>query len=596
MDQRVNILKSLLNLPDQTFATPTLVNDLTRFLFNHTDQKLSLESVQDLCKLCYTQDRLDLLNNVLQYSVTCNNSLDNNGLLESNPQVPYIHSPRTIDTHPPLYDIADTPQLKPPPINPQEFITDVFSIQLKMKNGSIYRPKSLQVYEGSLRRLLDTPNGTNINSSSFEEMAEFFHINSQNQSELKRYENFISAIFTVINNFNSNQLFIDKHFGSSLNFQRFVDKCTKIHCQLKAASTEITQFSFQHLTDDELIHYRPWTDINASVLKYITPFIDTPLDSFSELELQTAAFLSLNVIDNPPRRNDFVFLHALPDDTDYLTNNIYDHNGVLLNHFKTVRSFGPYHFIPSPLTRRILDQLLLIRQQQQRRFFFIDDEKIVEIDKLNATNVFRKYFQIASLPLTSRVLRISYITHLKETGKLTYFKEQVELSVKMAHSVYMQNVIYARRPHQPTSTTLTPINTIDTNPTHNDLLPEISRKRKRADKHPFPKNALNHLNNILHQLFAENLLFDSHNKVNWLLVRSRLLLLDNNFSQYTTQHIQIKAINEKIKLSNNNYDLLWFGIVPLTSSAAKRLKNSAHAPSIPPILPSQTVLSTDVNL
>src|SRR5215210_6942553 len=366
-DQRnTELFAKLAHIVTQDTEPKSLLNDIASILFNSNSNPVSENTFVDLCKLCYQKRELDLLRQLLTVLIPDSTSEPdvigeiqepqdiNVSSIQAAPEATHENTMELIDASPTLSPLSE------------KFIQDVFSRQLCKRNGEPYPSRSLQVNCGHLTRFIRALSTSYLFSHSHEQIQEFFmsirdHDNVR--KSLKESENWLTGLLAVTRNVKNDDFFIVKYFGSIAHFNDISSLLEKIMKQVLVAQKDFEKTDPQLVRSNEFHLLKPWNEFKELVSRYVDTVINIDISQCSTEVLQVATFMSLSVLDNEPRRNEYVILSTLPGTPFHpfkpqLNENWYNDGHVVLNWFKTVNPYGPYCFQVSHNTRVLLDELV----------------------------------------------------------------------------------------------------------------------------------------------------------------------------------------------------------------------------------------------
>lgn len=581
-------------IPPDNKEYDCLLADIAKHLFNPCGYLLSEETAVELFKLCFRHRKYSLIQELLLVSDPSSEPSSN--LIDND--VPFV------TTH--ISNLIDISFVANPLSN--EFLDDAFSHDIIKRDNTPYSSKSLSDIKGHVKRfirVMDSYSNLNIFTQSNEYIQSVFFIDYKDnvRKSLKECENWVTGLRAVTRSVKNNELFQAKYFCTTERFKAIDDLLGGIMTQLQVAIKEFDKQDPQFIRDNELELLQPWLDFRSKVSQYIDQVFTTGIAQCNTETLQIATFMSLSVIDNEPRRNEYVLMATnIGSEFDYnrgdYNENWYDDGQIVLNWYKTVRQYGPYKFIVSDRTRLILDELVSRRRQDGKFYLFIDNNDLRpdNINRVNRCEVFKRFFQKGiDLSVNSRILRVSCITHLKESGALNFVKEQHEYAIRMGHSVLMQNECYSRRiPNgsipSPTVGGSSSIS-VDQPLPSNDYIPmedsmdvddiihgptnPVQNSRSRKERRTFPKDGVEQLE------LAIKASYQSLGELKFIHVRQ--WAKEQNWQwaiDWNEKDINTKAQNEKIKRIRANHDMGWFGVVTI-NPAQLRIRNITDVIHVP---------------
>lgn len=590
-----------------------LIAYLSTSLFSHNHPPLPVDISTNLFKASLLSHQPILAQQLLSFL--------------QNPQLPItpITNEHVQESQPP----PDTP-LPPLLTNTEQFLVDAFNRPFFKKQFSEpLKPTSIKSYKYSIQKLfldqeLFTPDFFSLPLPILlQRFSPDISLFLKNPKLYTLHDNIITALKAILRNTSNDHVFIQTYFSHPHFHKQFLHYMDQVHTQLCSYKDELQFNNSQGLSLHEKQFLLPWTSLQNLTHEFLLPILSKPLQESTTITIQSAVIASLYTIDHPPRRNEILFLQSLqhlPPNSPTQSINFYNPitQTIHLNNYKTLHKFGPYQFIVSDNTHILLQELIQRKPHNDHPFIFLPHG---EPNKINSTLVLQQFFTtVFRSPQTSRLLRVSCISHHKASGQLNYLHEQKLLSLQMAHSVDMQNTTYTRRlpsshTDQPSHTQdisnlpeeISLITTNDIPQTDHTYTPEVSPTNKstcpiqetspissseqeqdtnlppttrpRKQKQPYPPQAIDDLNTLLQQ--AHTNLPPDYTKSQLLHQLFSLLSTKPpqwfNLIQPSQQDIQIKTQNEKVKRINNHSDLQWFSIVPLTPSDIKRL----HTPLLP---------------
>ena len=199
----------------------------------------------------------------------------------------------------------------------------------------------------------------------------------------------------------------------------------------------------QYPNSNEHQNYIDWKELYDKIYEYRATVLALENEGYptSTDELEKVVAVSLHVIDNEPRRNEFGSL-TYREDKD---KNYYKDGVVVLNNYKTKGAYGTFEIVLTPETRELMETLI-----KRKRKFYVT-EWVFGRDAVNPQSTWhdrlKKYFNsIVNKKLTSRLLRKYRISYLQNTGQLTYLSDRMKISRMMGHSIRQQQGNYTLRP------------------------------------------------------------------------------------------------------------------------------------------------------
>lgn len=378
------------------------------------------------------------------------------------------------------------------------------------------------------------------------------------QTTIKHRINVLSALKCIIRSRKNDVEFINTYFGNNTDFETFSKQVNALFKNLAGFNQELNEKDDQEMSEDELKRIIFWPNLVEMVKSYINEnIIGQNMDEIDIDTLRAAAFTSLCVIDNAPRRNDIVILQRCyyPHDND--KQNWFDtrEDKITLRNYKTFLTYGDYIFKVTSTTKTIIENLIK-RLPEDQKFLFIRNDQALQ--NTNYTNFYTYYFdKIGAKSQTCKLLRVSCISYKKRFGEAVYARESQELARQMGHTVYLQNTVYLRRVEQYLA-----IKDREAEHATKEQDQEPPSKRQKSQV-KFTSEAVANIEHAISQVYKEGkeLSFDELWKYltsqgyDWLRV-------------HNLQQVKIKCFNEKKKRlrSPDKYSLGWFGVVKLTPS------------------------------
>ncbi len=198
----------------------------------------------------------------------------------------------------------------------------------------------------------------------------------------------------------------------------------------------------QHPTHKQHEAYIPYEQIFQLVSDNLDSVYNNLADTNLEL-LEATAHSALLVLENQgaPRRNEYATLTYDPKSNNHFVDDL-----IVLQQYKTAKFYGTYTFQVSHKTKTILRELIRQKQTSGIKSLFAKDN--LHNPYHTWTKTTEKHFQtIVGKPLTSRILRKFYVTHLQLTGRLVYQQQRAELARLMGNRIQEQQSVYTIRLH-----------------------------------------------------------------------------------------------------------------------------------------------------
>ncbi len=266
------------------------------------------------------------------------------------------------------------------------------------------------------------------------------------EAEVRKIQSDITTLQFILTNLNQDE--IEKYIGVE-QYQKICELmllCSKDMRALRTVLRNDEHYVEQELSDSELSLFIPWNKLEEIILQFSRKIIDN-LSTSSYQQIFDAALCSLYVLDNPPRRNEYIHLSCIPGnpffwrDNEFVPGDNWFYNGkIFLNKFKTAKDYGTYSFVVSKPTTVLLNEM--VKRQPNKKYIFRQDTEA----HINETKIIRKSFKrICGKPLHSTVLRVFFVSYMNYCGKISLRKEQIKLAYSMGHTVEEQKSVYTRR-------------------------------------------------------------------------------------------------------------------------------------------------------
>ena len=440
--------------------------------------------------------------------------------------------------------------------NSNECFLEIFFMEGReflKKDSSTLSPASVKSYRSTFKNCLISFGMSNIFHDPSLLISKIYEV-----EKYKKIQNYVNCFKFVLRNISSKEIAI--FFPSNQIFDYTLTILDTASKECKLQLSEQLKTSTQELSPNELATFFPWDTLVDIVTNYrdrILLDIANSSDNVDVLSLRACALTCLYVLENPPRRNELAslcILEGLPPS--YSTgkrfgDNWYIDGVVTCTSFKTAEDYGTFTFVVSQKTKIVLDALA----SRSSYFLFSDIQKQNlpndTMDLLNdKTSIVKSNFLIVTgKPLTSRLLRVFYISHLTDLGFLKFTSQKLDVASKMGHTIHEQQYMYTRR-----------IEDVPLDLPSLHIIPSIP-KRKRDIHFPYSKDQVDTLEKAISTFLP--------NSPDFAKIVEMARLVDSPFHSlhhFPHHSLRQKAMNTHKSLKNKGLPLLSFASVPIQKS------------------------------